>query len=251
MNKDKKVIWLKLEPTKETLVAMLLGILSIFFSVLMGTAESNELRMFLRSICQMGIIGTILPLWFLYKKGEIYKAGIKWEKPVKMFSISIILGLFLSFIFIKEGGGKINNIFGPSYIQATIYVMIANIFEVLFFFAFMRYYFEKAFGVILAIILTSLFYSLHHAGFEPDFLELFIVGIVFIGIFRIANNVLICFPLWWVGGLGDVLVSKSNEIDSDRMTFVGIAPVIVCYVIVIGMIWWKEYHNKEKSESSI
>lgn len=243
MNKIKKVKWFIFKPTKETIFTMVLGIVSILLSILMGITEIKGLKMFLRSFCQMGLIGVILPLWYLSNKEEVYQSGIKWEKPFKMFSISIILGLCLSLIFIKDGGGHINNIFGSEYIQATVYVMIANIFEVIFFFAFMRYYFEKAFGVIPAILLASFFYSFHHAGFEPAFLELFIVGVVFISIFRLANNVLICFPLWWVGGLGDVLVSKSQKIDHDRMTFLGIAPVIVCFVIAIGMLCWKKYQK--------
>jgi hypothetical protein len=245
MSKTKKVAWFKFEPTKETSFAITLGTIAILLSIWMGMAHSNFWRMFLRSVCQMGITGVILPIWFLYKKGELYQAGIKWEKPVKMFLISILLGSLLSLVFIKNGGGQVNNIFGASYIQATIYVMIANVFEVVFFFAFMTYYFEKAFGVISAIILSSIFYSFHHAGFEPAFLELFIVGMVFISIFRIAHNALICFPLWWVGGLGDVLVSKSNQIDRARMNLAGISPVIACFAIVIGMIVWNEQKKNE------
>lgn len=244
MSKVKKVTLFKFIPTKETIFAMALGSVAVLLSVLMGITEVKGLRMFLRSICQMGIVGVILPLWYLNKKGELYKSGIRWEKPIKMFLISIILGLCLTLIFIKEAGGHINNLFGPSYIQATVYIMIANVFEVVFFFTFMRYYFEKAFGVIPAILLASLFYSFHHAGFQPEFLKLFIVGVVFISIFRLANNCLICFPLWWVGGLGDVLVMNQQEMDNTRLTFVGITPVILCFAFVTGIIVWKEYRNK-------
>jgi len=244
MSKVKEATWFKFRPTEETIMAIVLGSLSILLSVIMGMVEIKGLRMFFRSICQMGIIGVIIPLLYLYRKGELNKSGIKWEKPIKMFVISILLGICLSLIFIKEAGGQVNNIFGSLYIQATVYVMIANIFEVVFFFAFLRYYFEKAFGVIPAILLASFFYSFHHAGFEPAYLELFIVGIVFISIFRFANNCLICFPLWWVGGLGDVLVSKQQEIDHTRMTYVGIAPVVICFVIAIGIIVWTEHQNK-------
>lgn len=245
--KDKKnVAWFQLCPSKETIPPLVLGSLAILFSVLMNYTESQGWRLFLRSICQMGIVGVILPLLILSHKGELYQSGIKWEKPVKMLLISIILGALLSIVFIKESGGHINNLFAPEYIQATVYVMIANIFEVIFFFAFMRYYLEKAFGVVVAILLTSLFYSFHHAGFEPSFVELFIVGVVFISIFRIANNILICFPLWWVGGLGDVLVSKNGMIDNKRMSFVGILPVVICFVIAIVVILFIRYWKKGK-----
>ena len=90
------------------------------------------------------------------------------------------------------------------------------------------------FGIVPAIILTSGFYSLHHAGFQPEFLHLFLVGLMYCGVFYITQNMLIIFPFFWgVGALWDVLVSSEagNEIKNP------ISFAIAFIIISVSVIW--------------
>ena len=88
------------------------------------------------------------------------------------------------------------------------YIFVAGIFEMTFIYGFLRRVFEKSFGLIPGIVLTSLFYSFHHAGFQPEFGKLILVGIMYASSYRITNNLLIIFPLFWgVGATWDVLVN--------------------------------------------
>ncbi|MDI6603283.1 MAG: hypothetical protein QME57_04225 [Patescibacteria group bacterium] len=81
-------------------------------------------------------------------------------------------------------------------------------FKVIYFYGFLRQRFENAFGIIPGIILAALFYSFHHAGFQPEFVKLFFVGIMYVSVFRITKNALIISPFFWgMGACCDVLVS--------------------------------------------
>lgn len=70
MKEKEKIVWFRFQPTKETLLPIVLGLLAILFSVLMNYTDSVGLRMLLRSICQMGIVGVIIPL--VYCTNDIY-----------------------------------------------------------------------------------------------------------------------------------------------------------------------------------
>jgi hypothetical protein len=50
--------------------------------------------------------------------------------------------------------------------------------------------------VIPGVVIAAAFFSLHHAGFQPEYIQLFIAGLVFITIIRVASHWLIAFPFW-------------------------------------------------------
>jgi hypothetical protein len=55
--------------------------------------------------------------------------------------------------------------------------MVTNVVEVIFFACFIRYYTEKSLGVIPGILIAAAFFSLHHAGFQPEYIKSKKVGI--------------------------------------------------------------------------
>ncbi|MBI5956564.1 MAG: hypothetical protein HY871_06130 [Chloroflexi bacterium] len=62
-------------------------------------------------------------------------------------------------------------------------------------------------GYNSSIVLAAAFYSLHHAGFQPEFVKLFFVGLMYMTVFRTTRNLLIVYPFFWgVGACWDVLV---------------------------------------------
>ena len=115
---------------------------------------------------------------------------------------------------------------------AISYIWVAGIFEMIFIFGFLRYKFEQSLGIIPAIIVTSVFYSLHHAGFQPEFIKLFFVGVMYLAIFYITKNILIIFPFFWgVGAIWDVLQnSTAGEQISNAFSF------FISLCLFIGMI---------------
>lgn len=78
-----------------------------------------------------------------------------------------------------------------------------------FLYGFLRYEFERAFGILPAVFLTAFFYSLHHAGFQPEFTKLFFVGVMYVTVFYVTRNLFAIFPFFWgIGAVWDVLVNS-------------------------------------------
>ena len=241
--KINKILRFKFSPDKDTYIASILGLLSIGFSLLMNYFTTDFGHWIFRVIFQISIVGIIFPIYLLSKKGKLKEAGLRFNKSFIHILISIGIAGLLLFQFWTENNLLFSQ-FSKQSIEPASYIMIANIYEVIFFVLFLRYSFEKAFGIIPAIILSALFYSLHHAGFQPEFVKLFIVGIVFISIFRIANHWLICFPFWWVGGTVDVLTKAENISDLSGLDW---TKSIFMLIVIISTLTYFQYRENLKN----
>jgi len=220
MSNPKKVILslflLKFEFSKDTAIAFFAGLAVILTSfglyLFPGDSITDEVGFYVfRDIIMMFGIGFAFPLHYILitKKGSIKNLGITKNKLALSLFLNVVLAILLMFQFMVESrayGKEI--ILGKDIIIPVIYIFTAGIFEVIFFYGFLRQQFEKAFGIIPGILLAALFYSLHHAGFQPEFFKLLFVGIMYASVYRITNNAFIIFPFFWgVGAIWDVLVN--------------------------------------------
>jgi len=116
------------------------------------------------------------------------------------------------------------------------YVAVTLVFELIFFYGFLRTLFERAFGVVPGIVLAAAFYSLHHAGFQPEFALLFVVGLLYGTVVRLGNSVLLIFPFFlMVGGIYDVLV-KSKVVAA--VHFVEVRTCVLAFLIGGAVLWF-------------
>ena len=223
----------KFKVTKDTGIAAVAGFVMIALSLLMLTFGGDSVRdtvisFILRDVLMIFGLGVVFVSLYVEKKGRSVLADLGFTKRKWILSLilNIVLCAGLLFVFLKdevpENVLSLGNLYGASYI------VVAGIFEMSFIYGFLRMSFEKAFGIIPAIILTSAFYSLHHAGFQPEFLHLFLVGLMCCSVFYITKNVLIIFPFFWgVGALLDVLVSSEVGDEIKNPVSFGIALIIL------------------------
>ena len=243
--------------TKDTGIAAVAGIVMIALSLLMIPFCGDSLRdtvisFILRDVLMIFGLGVVFVSLYVEKKGKEAAEAIGFTK--RKWVLSLILNLVLAAgllaMFLKdqvpENVISLKNLYGASYI------VVAGIFEMTFIYGFLRMSFEKAFGIIPAILLTSVFYSLHHAGFQPEFLHLFLVGLMYCGVFYITKNMLIIFPFFWgVGALWDVLVSSEAGDEIKNPVSFGIALVIL-FASVIWVLFrkWRRSSNVVKNFDS-
>lgn len=187
--------------TKDTLIAVIAGVSMILLSLLMIPFSGNSfgevvISFILRDILMIFGLGVVFISMYIDKKGKevLIDIGFSKKKLVLSIVLDCIFALGLLAMFMKDGIPY--NIFNKYNIYAASYIITAGIFEMTFIYGFLRMSFEKAFGIIPAIILTSGFYSFHHAGFQPEFLHLFLVGLMYCSVFYITHNILIIFPLF-------------------------------------------------------
>lgn len=242
----------KFNVSKETGIAALAGLIMISLSLLMIPFGGNTIRdltisFILRDLLMIFGLGVVFVSLYVEKKGNevIEDLGFTKQKSIVSAIINLVLATGLLAIFLKEQIPE--NIVSVKNLYGASYILVAGIFEMTFIYGFLRMSFEKAFGIIPAIILTSVFYSLHHAGFQPEFIHLFLVGIMYCSVFYITKNMLIIFPFFWgVGALWDVLVS-SEAGDSIK----NISSFIIALIILAASFTWILFRKKRNNKNAI
>ena len=228
------------EYTVDTTIALIAGSVMIALSLLMipfsgGSRIDTFMSFFLRDVLMIFGLGVVFVSKYTDKKGRQILAdmGFTKRKIVLSLILDVVFAVGLAAMFMKDGmPGNISDI---TNLYASLYILTAGVFEMTFIYGFLRMSFEKAFGIIPSIILTSAFYSVHHAGFQPEFLHLFLVGLMYCSVFYITKNMLIIFPFFWgVGALWDVIISSdAGEVIKNIESF-----IFACVIWILIIFWF-------------
>lgn len=235
--------------TKETAVALAAGTVMVALSLLMlpfsgSSFLDNAMSFVLRDLLMIFGLGVVFVSLYAGKDGKsaLNEIGFSGRKNVLSLILDFIFGAALLAMFLKEeipsGLADIKNFY------AAVYILTAGIFEMTFIYGYLRSSFEKAFGIIPAIILTSVFYSFHHAGFQPEFMHLLFVGLMYCSVYYITQNLLIIFPFFWgVGALWDVIVSSDagSEIKNAESF------IIALVILLLSAIWIFIFKRRKRS----
>ncbi len=229
---------------KENVFALFCGILMILSSAAMTIFHNELVNIILRDVFMILLLGFFLPVYYIVivKEKSLSVLGLHKDKLLASLIINVIAAASLLGIFISETTEPI--LFSTDSFYAITYIFAAGIFEMIFIYGFLRYEFERAFGMLPSVFLTAAFYSLHHAGFQPEFTKLFFVGIMYVGIFDITRNLFSIFPFFWgVGAVWDVLInSEAGGQLKNRESFI---IAILMFLAMIGMSIF--IYQKEKS----
>lgn len=233
------------QPTKETLVAFASGLLCVGLSAA-GLLFNNLqwARIAIRDVGQILLLGILFPLVYIrHSTNDWASFGFSFRKWPIYLSINLILGVLLFFLFLFESPIPIGFHLNATTLWSIAYVMLALCFELIFFYAFLRTLFERAFGIVPAIILTALFYAFHHIGFQPEYGKLVFVGLLYAITFRLGNSALLIFPFFiGVGGTYDVLIQ------SQVVSTILYPEIRTSYLLVLALciiFWtWRKASNK-------
>lgn len=166
--------------------------------------------------------------------------GLSFRKWRLFLPVNLVLGLLLLFQFLSKSPPPADFRLDALTLWKAAYVMLALFFELLFFYAFLRTLFEQAFGIIPGVILAALFYALHHAGFQPEFGKLFLVGVLYATIYRLGNSALLIYPFFLgVGGTYDVLI-QSRVVSPILFPEIRTLSLAVLIVATIAWTWKRE-----------
>ena len=225
--------------SKDTGIAVIAGLVMIALSLLMLPFGGDSIRdtvisFILRDMLMIFGLGVVFVSLYVERKGSDVLADIGFTKRKWILSLilNIVLGAGLLAMFLKDEVPQ--NVISLKNLYGASYILVAGIFEMTFIYGYLRASFENAFGIIPAILLTSAFYSFHHAGFQPEFLHLFLVGLMYCSVYYITQNLLIIFPFFWgVGALWDVIISSQagNEIKNLESFIIAIV------ILSLSAIW--------------
>jgi len=256
----KKFFHIQFKPTKHTAVAFALGIailiLSFCLTSFKGTEMNNQLMFsFIRDILMIFIVGFIFPLCYVLfiKNTTLKDFGItsnKWKLSL-VINIVFAVMLFIGSLNEPEIAGRSITLTNENLGQLFYYLFI-GIFEMTIFYGFLRQQFEEAFGIIPALILASIFYSLHHVSLveSGNYFELLFVGLMFGTIYYITRNILIIFPFFWfIGACKEIIfgieapIGRLNARGNWSRALILLALFLFASYIIISI--YKRYHSNK------
>ena len=231
--------------SQTTLIAFFLGALCIFLSYLILVLGNNRIaRFILRDMITIVGLGVLLPVsWIKFNGLSFNTFGLPGENWTWALLANVVLAsLFATrFHFTVKKRGQIVD--WPSKAGTISYLMVGVLFETLFFYSFLRQLFEESFGIIPALLLTSIFYSLHHVGLEEqmkdaeprkEYTKLFFVGILYSATFRVFNSALAIFPFFLgVGVIYDLIIEKQDTQLSGKIAVVTLLLMITGAGIIL------------------
>lgn len=238
--------WLHFEIDKENIFGLICGLTMILLSIIMALLNNEISNIILRDVFMILLLGFFTPLYYILivKKKKLSVLGLHKNKLTASLIINVIAGASLLAMFIIQSTEEIT--FDINSFYAITYILAAGVFEMIFIYGFLRYEFERAFGILPAIFITAVFYSLHHAGFQPEFTKLFFVGIMYVTVFYFTQNIFSIFPFFWgIGAVWDVLVNSEAGNQIKNVTSFMIAILIFSAMIGISM-WIYRRIKKEK-----
>ena len=231
---------------RQGIVGLISGSVMVLLSCAMNLFPDNMLAvLILRDILMIWGLGFMFPLYSIWRmeKQSLSVLGIGAKKWRISLLINVLAAFALWMIFDQNNSETIH--FTKEIFYAVMYIFVAGIFEMLFIYGFLRYKFEQAFGIIPAIILTATFYSLHHAGFQPEFIKLFFVGVLYTTVFYLTRNILSIFPFFWgIGAVWDVLV---NSQAGEQIMNISSCWTSISLFIGMGGSFWLLYQLKRNT----
>jgi membrane protease YdiL (CAAX protease family) len=238
----KEVFRFHFQPTQHSLVAIGTGVLAFIFSSLLLLFESGSV---MAQLIHNGLIyvvcGAAIPWGYtiMVEKKTPAALGIKRERWLLSLLLSMVVaGLFVPVLIFE---GDIASIDCGNIAKALIILTGAGgLFELFLYYGFIHLRLEKSFGIIPAILLTSVIYMLWHVGtqlpLESDPLsalwKLFWVGVMSQSLFSMTRNVMIIWPFMHASGVMLDFVVNIKAVDD----IVGNLPWAIGTVVAIAAI---------------
>lgn len=199
-----------------------------------------------RDVGQIFLVGILFPLLFIQRSGDSFaEFGFSSRKWALFLVINLVLAVLLFYQLRRGAPPPANFQWDATTTWKAAYVLLAVTFECIFFYGFLRTLFERAFGAVAGIVLASLFYAFHHAGFQPEFTKLFLVGLMYATVFRLGNSVLLIYPFFLgTGGVYDVLIKSQvvSPIQYPEIRTLGLAALMAATILWI----WRRHAAGER-----
>jgi SAM-dependent methyltransferase/membrane protease YdiL (CAAX protease family) len=151
------------------------------------------------------VLGIWYPLHRMRVEGDFEGYGLSARRWPLALAVNLVLAAALAALFLRKGlhSGAVPD---PGRLGEVAYILAAGIFETVFFYAYIQKAVEKSFGILAGIVIAAALYSFHHAGFQPEFGKLFLVGLLYATTCRLTGSVLGIYPFFWgVGACWDIL----------------------------------------------
>jgi uncharacterized protein len=187
----------------------------------------------LYAVLAAGIFGVGLPLYWtvVIRKQPLSELGITTQR------LWLSLGLQVIFAAVQYSGTLAKS--GTPGLEVFIPLLALSLaigfFEAVFWRGWVLLRLEAAFGLIPAILLSSILYAAYHIGYAmplDEMVFLFFIGIMFAVVFRLTKNVFILWPIFQPMGQLVTLIKEGLELP--LLSSLGFIEVLIGMLV---MVW--------------
>ena len=160
---------------KENIFGLVCGLIMVLVSIAMALFNSEISNIILRDILMILFLGFFTPIYYILiiKKKSLAVLGVHKNKLAVSLAINVIASISLLVMFISKNTKDIG--FNINSFYAITYILVAGIFEMVFIYGFLRYEFERAFGILPAILITAIFTVYIMQGFNQNLQSYFLL----------------------------------------------------------------------------
>jgi len=189
--------WVKSEPRRElgvVLCSWALVTASLYLTFRVITTDRVALHFICFALVSLAILGMGVP---------VYWNSLVMGRPLSSIGVSTrgwVSSLLGGLAFTAAQVWMLPHVEFPSAAGLAPLVTMAlcvGLFEAVFFRGWIQLRLEEAFGIIPAVVLGAGLYSLYHLGYGmtgAEMATLFVIGLVYAGVFRLTKNILIIWP---------------------------------------------------------
>lgn len=205
VRRSRNILGIRWDPTRDTVMALasyLIVVGGLFIAFQVFTTENVAGNFITFGPVTLAGLGVGIPLLYtvLVRRRPVSDVGITTRYLIP----SIVLGLLLGAYTYQNTLATSSLAWTNELVPLVAMALTVGLFEAVFFRGWLQLRFEAAFGVIPGLFLGALCYSLYHIGYgmEPgELVTLFVLGVVFAGVFRLTRNVAVLWPFYTpVGG---------------------------------------------------
>ena len=242
-------------PSRDTLVVLLsygLVVAGLYTAFQVFTTDRVAANFITFGPVTLAGLGIALPVLYtvLVRRRPLTDLGL----TARHLLPSLILGLLLGWDTYSNTLGNLNLVWTRDAVPLVVMALAVGLFEAIFFRGWLQLRFEEAFGVVPAVVLGAVCYSLYHVGYGMDWNEmlfLFGLGLVFAAVFRLTKNVAVLWPFYTpIGGLYTNLtegLTMPFEATYGFVLTLGLMPAI----IVTGVLVRRQRMRTEHSMASL
>ncbi len=243
----KEALAVRWQPTRHTWVAVGAGLLAFALSASLLLVETESLAARLIHYGGLYVVcGVALPWGYtlLVERERLAALGLRRERWVTSLVLSLALtGLFLPLLL----EGDLDAVSAGQLGRAVVVLAGAGgLFELFLYYGFVHLRLEKAFGVIPAILLTSLLYVAWHTGaqlpLEADpwlaVVKLLGVGLMYQSVFSLTHNLLVIWPFFHAVGVMIDFAVNIGAVERVSAAFPWAAGALALMAVTGALLAW-------------
>lgn len=227
--------WFTWAPTCDTGVAALttLAMMALYWTTTQILTSGWSVVLVFGLLTNLGL-NTLFPLWWIaiHRRQPLSELGLTTRHWLSSLLVGLVLAGF-------SAQGLKPYLAGVYWLPHLIFNAVV-LWEPFFVFGWLQLCYERAFGILPAVLLAALSFAAYHIGTYPPagLLVMLVSGLFFATIFRLTTNLLIVWPLAW--GVG----SSFGTLMGGRLftwSEVGIwSAILLVQVVLIAYTWYRQ-----------